>query len=510
MPNLLNTMEAASDEMHVGKPMVRVDGHAKVTGAAKYSAEWGIPNLTYGVLVGSRIARGTVSKIDTKNALAAPGVVAVYTHENLPKPAASPAQAQQGQGRISGTRFMPMQDTEIVYAGQPVALVVALTIEQAEHAAALVAVSYKEEKPIAFRPDKPDGIKWDDGKTSENGKTGSGQVPKGGSRGNAEAALAAAPVKITAEYEHVTNHHVPIEPSGTIAVWDAPDRITMYDSIQGVSNAQGVMARYLNLPLANVHIITKFVGAGFGCKGAIWPHSALCALAAKGVGKPVKLVLTRPQTFTGNGHRDAALQSIKMGADKNGKLLSIVQEKRGATSMSDSYLESNHKIIELLYACPNVQTSYQILHTNVLSPTFMRAPGEMPGDFALECALDDLAYEVGIDPVQIRLLNHADSDPTNGKPWSSKSLKECYARGAELFGWEKRPLQKPGDPKFRRPFGWLGHGIRQLPRAFQQRQCPRPPLRRRARPCHKRGDRHRHGNLHDLHPSCRRRVGPAD
>ena len=431
-------MPEMDKEMHVGKPMIRVDGRAKVTGDAKYSAEWDIAGMTYARLVTSRIARGSVTKIDTKDALASPGVIAVYTHENLPKPAASPAEAQQGPGRISGTRFMPMQGTNIVYAGQPVAVVVAQTVEQADHAAALVSVSYKEEKPVAFRPDKPEGIQWDDGKTSENGKTGSGQVPKGSKRGTPEEAFASAPVKVEADYEHVTNHHVPIEPAGTIAVWDGPDRITLYDAVQGMTNAQGTMARYLNLPLANVHVITKFVGAGFGSKGAIWPHSALCALAAKGVGKPVKLVLTRPQTFTSNGHRDAALQSIKLGADTNGKLVSIVQEKRGATSMSDSYLESNGKVIEMAYACANVQTGYQILHTNILSPTFMRAPGEMPGIFALECALDDLAYQVGVDPLQIRLLNYADTDPSNGKPWSTKSLKECYARGAEIFGWEKR------------------------------------------------------------------------
>ncbi len=426
-------------DKHVGKPMTRVDGHAKVTGTAKYSAEYDIPNLVHGVLVTSRIASGSVTKIDTGDALALPGVVAVYTHENLPKPATSPAQAQEGGGsKITGSRFMPMQGPEIKYAGQAVALVIAQTLEQAEHAARLVKVSYKEAKPIAFRTDKPEGIVWDDGKTSKNGKTGSGEVPKGSKRGTPEEAFASAPAKVTAEYGHTTNHHVPIEPHATIAVWDGPDRITMYDAIQGVSNAQGVMARYLNLPTSNVRIITKFVGAGFGCKGAIWPHSALCALAAKGVGKPVKLVLTRPQTFTGNGHRDAALQSVKMGADKDGKLLAIVQEKRGATSMSDSYLETNGKIIDMLYACPNVQTSYAILHTNIQSPTFMRAPGEMPGSFALECAMDDLAYQLGIDPIEIRLRNYAQSDPSNGKPWSSKSLKESYARGAELFGWSKR------------------------------------------------------------------------
>lgn len=436
-------------QKHVGAPLTRVDGRAKVTGAAKYSAEWEIPQIVHAVLVSSRIASGVIQKIDFADALALPGVLAVYTHENLPKPAASPDQAQAGGGgggsnggsKITGTRFMPMQSPEIRYAGQPVAVVVAQTLEQAEHAARLVSVSYKEEKPIAFRPDKPKGVVWDDGKTSVNGKTGSGQVPKGSTRGTPEEAFANAPIKVTAEYAHVTNHHVPIEPSATIAVWDGPDHITMYDAIQGVSNAQGVMAKYLNLPLGNVRIITKFVGAGFGCKGAIWPHSALCALAAKGVGKPVKLVLTRQQTFTGHGHRDAALQTIKLGAEKSGKLISIVHEKRGATSMSDSYLESNGKVLEMIYACPNLQTGYQILHTNINSPTFMRAPGEMPGVFAIECALDDLAYQVGIDPLQIRLINHADVDPSNGKPWSTKSLKECYARGAELFGWDKRPLK---------------------------------------------------------------------
>ena len=245
-------------------------------------------------------------------------------------------------------------------------------------------------------------------------------------------------MKLTAVYTHAINHHNPMEPGATTAVWEAPDRLTVYESTQGVTRTQKSLATMLGLPQDQVRVITKYIGGGFGCKGSCWPHTVLTVQAAKGVGRPVKLVLTRQQQFTSMGHREDQTQTLNLGATKEGKLLALVHEKTSTTSPWDNYAESNSKIINLLYECPNFDASYQLARGNVMTSTFTRAPGEAPGSFAIECSMDDLAYQLGIDPIQIRLLNYAEKDPSTGQAWSSKGLKECYARGAELFGWSKR------------------------------------------------------------------------
>jgi xanthine dehydrogenase YagR molybdenum-binding subunit len=243
---------------------------------------------------------------------------------------------------------------------------------------------------------------------------------------------------LTATYMHATNHHNPMEPGATVAHWEATDRLTVYDTVQGVAWHQQALSAYLRLPRDHVRVITKFLGGGFGGKSAIWPHTVLAALTAKAVGRPVKLVLTRPQMFTSMGHREDQQQTLRVGATKEGKLLALLHEKTSTTSPWDNYAESNHKIVEMLYACPAFEATTKLGRANVMTATWMRAPGESPGSFAIESAMDDLAAQLGLDPLEIRLRNYADKDPSTGKPWSSKSLKECYARGAELFGWHKR------------------------------------------------------------------------
>lgn len=418
----------------VGQPLSRVDGRAKVTGAAKYSAEYNhLPGMTHAVIKTSDVAKGRITGIDSSVAQREPGVLAILTHQNLPKPAQTGAtkEGKEAIGMAVQMTFMPMQSDEVFYAGQPVAIVVADTLEHAQQAAAKLRVTVAPEAPIASYKDAKAQLFNPGGKPDADAE-GTKR------RGKAAEAFAAAPAQHTATYTHATNHHNPMEPSATIAHWEAPDRLTVYDAVQGVSWQQRALSGFLGLPMDQVRVITKYLGGGFGCKGPIWPHSVLTALTAKAVGQPVKLVLTRPQMFTSVGHREDQEQTLRLGATKEGKLLALLHEKKSTASQWDNYAETNSKFMGMLYACPNFEATTKLAKANVMTPTWMRAPGEAPGSFALESSLDDLAYQLGIDPVQIRLLNHADKDPSTGKPWSSKSLKQCYQRGAELFGWSKR------------------------------------------------------------------------
>ncbi len=431
----------------VGKPLDRVDGRDKVMGKAKYSAEFPLPGLTYGVLKTSDIANGRIQSIDTSAAAKEPGVLAIYTHLNLPKLAKTPNDAEGKKAIGAPMGFLPMTTDVIHYAGQAVAIIVADTFERATHAAQLVRVTYAAEAPIAAYTDPKaklfDPEKVQDGKTDGHTR-----------RGTPKEALAASAVKMTAVYTHAINHHNPMEPGSTTAVWDGPDRLTVYESTQGVTRTQKALSTMLGLPQDQVRVITKYLGGGFGCKGSCWPHTVITAQAAKGVGRPVKLMLTRKQQYTSMGHREDQTQTLTIGATKEGKLTALIHEKTSTTSPWDNYAEPNSRIINLLYDCPNFESSYQLARGNVMTSTFTRAPGEAPGAFALECSMDDLAYQLGLDPLAIRLLNYADKDPTNGKPWSSKSLKQCYARGAELFGWSKRNPKAGATKDGRYLIGW--------------------------------------------------------
>jgi len=421
---------------YVGKPLVRVEGREKVTGKAKYSAEFPLPGLTYGVLATSTIAKGKIQRIETAAAMREPGVIAVLTHQNLPKLAKTPNDAQGKKDIGAPMGFLPMTGDEIFYAAQPVALVVADTIEHATHAAKLVKVTYQKGDPIAnFKQPKAelfDPEKVQDGKQKGHTK-----------RGDAQAAFASAPIQLTATYNHPVYNHNPMEPGSTTAHWEAPDRLTIYESTQGVTRTQSAVAAMTGMPREQIRVITKYLGGGFGCKGATWPHTILTVQAAKAVGRPVKLALTREQMFTSMGHREDQEQVMQLGATADGKLTSLVHTKKSTTSPWDNYAEPNSKIVDLLYASPTFESSYELARANVMTSTFMRAPGEAPGSFAIECSMDDLAYRVGVDPIEIRLRNYADHDYGTGQQWSSKSLKQCYARGAELFGWSKRN-PKPG------------------------------------------------------------------
>ncbi len=415
----------------VGKPLVRVEGREKVTGKAKYSAEFALPGLTYGVIATSPIAKGKIQSIDTTAAARELGVIAVLTHQNLPKLAKTPNDAAGKKDTGAPMGFLPLTGDEIFYAAQPVALVVADTLEHATHAATLVKVNYAPQKPIAdFHDPKAelfDPEKVQDGKQKGHTK-----------RGEPQAAFASSAIQLTATYTHPVYNHNPMEPGSTTAHWEAPDRLTVYESTQGVTRTQSSLAAMTGMPREQIRVITKYLGGGFGCKGAMWPHTILTVQAAKAVGRPVKLMLTRPQMFTSMGHREDQSQVMKLGASADGKITSLIHTKQSTTSPWDNYAEPNSKIVDLLYASPSFESSYELARANVMTSTFMRAPGEAPGSFAIECSMDDLAARLGVDPIEIRLRNYADHDYGTGQQWSSKSLKQCYARGAELFGWSKR------------------------------------------------------------------------
>ena len=425
-------------EQSVGTPISRKDGRLKVIGGAKYTSDMPAEGATYAAFAGSRIAKGRLLNVDTKAAEAVPGVVAVLTHETLPKLGASPVLlAQSGEGSppgAAGQQFLPMQGDVIYYSGQPIALVVADTVEAAEYAADLVTAQYERETPAAdfeaartqtFTPDNG----WPEPAALERGDTAAGMVQ--------------ASARTKEVYETALQHHVAMEPHATLAVWSG-DTLTLYEPSTWVQGVAKTVAAWFGMPPENVQVIQSFVGGSFGSKGPTWPHVALTAAAARIVKRPVKLTLTRQQTFWSNGYRPHLRHAVSLGADAAGTLTAVRHEATAHTAPFDNRIVAPvTKTTPRLYACPNVTTAYQMTHLNLSGPFTMRGPGETPGLFAVESAMDELSYALNMDPVALRLKNYAERDPEDGKPWSSKSLRECYTQGAARFGWKERD-PKPG------------------------------------------------------------------
>ena len=414
----------------------RIDGRLKVTGRAKYSAEYNIKDITYAVFAAGTITSGTIKTIDTKQAEAAPGVLSVITYLNAPKiPGYQDAAPPKGALRI-------FTDNHIYFNGQPIALVVADTYERALHAASLVKATY-------------DTLPH---QTDLKGSFGNAFVPKNGKdylRGT-EAAYKAAPFKVEAEYMIPTDVHNPMELHAIIARWDADDKLTVWDKTQGVMGTQRSIALAFKLTPANVQVISPFVGGAFGAALRTWPHEIAAVLAAQVVKKPVKLVLSRAEMFTSVGYRPRTWQKIGIGATADGKLVGLTHEAIGQTSVYEDFTEGVVNISQLMYACPNVDTKYKIISLNVGTPTPMRGPGEATGAFALESAFDELSYQLKIDPIELRLRNYADTDPLSSKPYSSKFLSDAYKLGADSIGWKNRSA-KPGTVTEN---GWLvGYGM---------------------------------------------------
>lgn len=399
----------------------RVDGRQKVTGSATYAAEYRPAGMVYGVLVGSRIAKGTIKAYDVKAAENAPGVLAVIHHLNRPGiPGYAAAEGDTGPGGLK-----LFASDKIYFDGQPVALVIADTCERAVHAASLVKVAYQKEAP------QTDLLKIKD----------KAQAPKRGGapykRGEA-GAWQKAPVTVQGEFLLPHEIHHPMEMGSIIAVWEGADKLTVYDKTQGVKSAQRTYAQLFGVPADNVNVISPFVGGGFGMAIRTWPYQVAAILGARKVNRPVKLMLDRSQMFTMTGYRPFTWQKIAIGASRDGLLQGITHEAVGASATYEEFTEGVVRMSQIMYACPNVDTLYKLAHLDVSVPTWMRGPGEATGAFALESALDELSYKLNIDPVELRIRNHADKDPENGLPYSSKFLKECYALGTEKIGWYKR------------------------------------------------------------------------
>src|SRR6266487_324722 len=387
----------------VGAGVDRVDGPRKVTGSAPYPNDVSFPNLAHAALVRSTIAAGRIRRIATGLAEAAPGVLAVISHENAPKLERGPAT------RIGPQPPPPLQDDRILHHGQYVAVVVASTAEQATAAARLVEVDYTT-------PDE-------------------------------------------------TNN--PLGLFATVAFWDG-DRLTVHDATQWPDNVRAALAGTFGVAEGDVRVLAPFVGGGFGAGLRVWPHVILTALAARTVNRPVKLVLTRPQMYTGIGHRPSTVQHLRLGATRSGELVAIDHQATSSLAMDDDNAEPVTMGTPGAYACPNVATRDQQKRLNIPCPGPMRAPGDAEGNFALESTLDELSYAVAMDPLQLRLRNYAEVHPRLGLPWSSKALRACYQQGAERFGWSRRTPQVGS----MRDGRWLvGYGMASVAYAWYQVPC---------------------------------------
>jgi xanthine dehydrogenase YagR molybdenum-binding subunit len=405
----------------IGASLPRVDGPLKTTGGAAYAADYNFPRLVYAVPVCATIAKGKIRSLDTSAAEKMPGVLLVQHYGNIGK-----IYRNGSGGRISESR-PPFEDETIYYWGQYVATAVAETLEQARAAAAAVRVEYDAEKPNVS-PALGDPM-------PEPGAPGGPHVAS--KRGDAESAYNSAPVQIDQTYSTPAETHNPMEMHATTAVWDGK-KYTLYESSQGIVNHQTVMYQVLGVPKENVEVISRFIGSGFGGKLFPWPHSAIAATAARQLNRPVKVMVTRKMMFSNVGHRPRTEQRMRLGATPDGKLLSLRQDYRNHTSFIDDIRENCGEATPFLYSVANLEVSSALVKRNVGTPTPMRGPGAVPGLFAVESAMDELAIKLKMDPVKLRLGLDTLIDEEKNKPFSSRHLKECLEVGAEKFGWAKR------------------------------------------------------------------------
>lgn len=426
----------------IGDPLIRVDGRAKVTGEAKYAAEFDTTNVAHAVIVTSTVANGRITSMLTVKAQSAPGVVAILTPANAPK---LPEGGKAGVNPPAGRVLSLLQDSTVLYNNQPIAVVVAETLDQAIYAASLINVKYQQETPkLDFEAGMP------------NAHPGShGKDPADVSEGQFNQAFAAAGITLDEIYTTPIQNHNPMEPHATIAQWDG-EKLTLHDSTQYISGVKQTVAKALGIPEEDVHAICPFTGGGFGCKGSTWSHVVLAAMAAKVAQRPVKLVLERPQMFGPVGARARTHQHIVLAAKHDGTLTAVGHHVHSHTSVFEDFTEPSSVQTRMLYASRAISTSQRLVPLNLGTPTFQRAPGESTGTFALEIAMDELACKLNMDPIELRLKNYAEKDPTTNKPFSSKHLRKCYEQGAERFGWSKRD---PAPRSLRRKDELIGWGV---------------------------------------------------
>jgi len=415
----------------VGTPVRRVDGPAKVTGQAKYAAEWNVPGLLHGFIASSTIAKGRIRSIDTAAALRVKGVLHVFTHENRPNLALFD-RSYRDDDSPAGSPFRPLYDNRIVCSGQPIALVVAESREAARLAASLLQVEYDPE------PHETNLQRQRKSAYSPKGRLGFEEPPK--PRGKPEQALTAAPIRIDAEYFTPAEHHNPMEPHATTVIWEESGALTVYDKTQGVQNSQRYISQVFGISTDEVRVLAPFVGGAFGSGLRPQYQLFLAVMAARELQRSVRVEMTRQQMFT-FGHRPATWQRLALGATEDGKLQAIEHEAIAETSHFEDYVENVVTWSGMLYQCDNVSLDYKVVKLDVFTPLDMRAPGAALGIFALECAMDELAHKAGMDPVELRLKNYSEHDQLHDHPYSSKELRACYEQGAAQFGWAARSPQ---------------------------------------------------------------------
>ncbi|GIG89292.1 xanthine dehydrogenase family protein molybdopterin-binding subunit [Plantactinospora endophytica] len=431
-------MTAVLAEELLGDPVDRVDGPLKVTGHAPYPSDVTMPGLVHAALVQSTVGAGTITRIDTAAALASPGVLTVLTHENTPA-------LPEGPPSVVGPppRF-PFRDDRVVHHGQHVAMVVARTLEQALAATRLVEVDYAAGVPV-LGIDNPQAQVLDNAYGMDL------------RRGDVDAALASADAVSDAVYTIAPETHNPLGPFSTVACWSG-NRLVVHETTQWPMLVRQTLAAVFEVPESDVRVLVPYLGGAFGAGLRVGPHTVLTALAARTLNLPVKLVLTRQQMFTSVGHRPETVQRVRLGADRDGRLVAIDHEGTSTIGIEEGNFEPVTLTTGNAYACPNVATRDRQVRLNIPNPGNMRAPGSTEGNFALESAIDDLAHQLRIDPLDFRLRNYADVQPQTGKPWSSNALRECYAVGAERFGWADRDpeVRSTRDGRFLVGYGMAG------------------------------------------------------
>jgi xanthine dehydrogenase YagR molybdenum-binding subunit len=411
----------------VGQPLTRFDGRRKVTGAAQYTADVPLQEALHGSIVHSTVANGRILSIDTSAAHSAPGVVAVFTYRNMPR--MNPTPKPWSHLHPYGQGYLPLQDDAIHYAGQPVALVLAKSLDQAASAGTLVKIEYVVNPPVVFDAETakdavdPPQFLW----------------PVSSSVGDPAKGFADGAIKIEHVYTTVDRHHNQMEPHVTLATWDTSDRLTLFDATQHIFGTREFVSIVLGIPQERIEVVSQYLGGGFGGKGYVWPHTLMAAVTARALRQPVRIQLTRAQMYSMVGHQPATIQTLSLAADATGRLTGIRHQSISPTSVFDNYIEYAANVTRSLWsASGGISTNHRIVHANRNTPTAMRAPHEALGHFAIESAMDELAYRVGVDPVALRLRNDTAVDPYTGRPFSTRGLPRCLTEGARRFGWGKR------------------------------------------------------------------------
>ncbi|WP_371663014.1 xanthine dehydrogenase family protein molybdopterin-binding subunit [Streptomyces sp. NBC_00280] len=413
----------------VGAPLSRVDGVLKVTGKAEYAAEHDLKGVVHAVIVDASIGRGRIRSIDTRAAEKHAGVLRVIHHGNAPK---LPYRDNTGSNNPAGRRLRVFQDDRVLFHGQPVAVVVANTLEAAQHGASLVEVRYDVEKPST------------DLTKAEPGE------PTNYARGDAEAGLRSSAVRLDLTYELARNHHNPMEPHATVARWDG-NRLTVWDKTQWIVGTHDEIAAVFDLPADTVRVINPFVGGGFGSGLRCWPHTIVAALAARVTRRPVKLVLSRKQMYFGTGFRPSYEYRLRLGSDRRGRLNAAIHDIDAETSSYETFTEGVMAPGQMLYSMPHVSQRYRQVPLDVNTPIWMRGPGFASASFVIESAMDELAHRLDIDPIELRRRNEPSEDESTNEPFSTRRLSECYTVGAREFGWDRRNPK----PRSTRDGDWL-------------------------------------------------------